>query len=508
MHTVSPQPGQHRYNTRSSILPDVSDQDSEPQDVDRSSNQTPDPPSTAPTTQGSQAHGAASGRLRPRPMYQSGIPSSQRTENIEKTSVTRSMRPPAAVSKPGDPQTVGLTRSQSLRRPGAVTQSAPTVGLTGHARTQSTSTIPAARKDHVKPGTCSERPKSLLAAPSRASKTNGVAADTLSGAARSSTRIAGLNRSASTKSKPEIKSGAPGTSTLSRAEETLVSQSRRREPVLEEPKKTNRPTFSTLQQHFTPRKVGKALTATFLHPAPAPTSHSLPPEITNLQSELLQLHLFHQSSTETSKRWELSARRKLHIKYEEVASLYQVMLESERAGQEQKNLQSLLEWSAGGSSTGLVEHIQILSEPLHELPSLVESGGRLQRLVGEFEHWLSWVQDIRSARQDLTGNKDAHGTIEGLGDSWKAENAALIRKLTLLSRDLGRLAQPAPGSSIAYIVEACASILLGILEELQIMQKIEAEVVTKEKDWVEDRLRAIAAGTVSLDIHETAVWRM
>jgi hypothetical protein len=191
--------------------------------------------------------------------------------------------------------------------------------------------------------------------------------------------------------------------------------------------------------------------------------------------------------------------------------LYQIMLENERAGQEQKNLQSLLDWSAGGSSTGLVEHIQILSEPLHELPSLVESGGRLQRLVGEFEHWVSWVQEIQSARQGLTGDKDGSGTIEGLGGPWKAENAALTRKLTLLSRDLGRLAQPAPGSSIACIVEACASILLGILEELQIMQKIEAEVVMKEKRWVEDRLRAIArdVGMYSVDADgDTAAWRM
>jgi hypothetical protein len=505
----SPQPGQHRYNTRSSILPEVSDQDSVPQVVNRSSNGTTDPSPTAPTTQENQTQGVTFAQLRPRSMYQSGIASSQRTENSEKISVSRSMRPPASVSKLAEPQTIGLARSQSLRRPGAITKHAPTSGLAGHARTQSTSTIPAARRDIPKPNTGLERPKSLLVAPSRASKTNGVAADTLPGAARTSARFAGLNRSTSTKTKPETKSDAPAISTVPRAEEPLTSQSRRREPVLEEPKKTNRPAFSTLQQHFTPRKVGKAPTATFLHPAPAPASHSLPPELISLQSELLQLHLLHQSSAETSKLWELSARHNLHIKFEEVASLYQVMLENERAGQEQKNLQSLLEWSAGGSSTGLVEHIQFLSEPLQELPSLVESGGRLQRLVGEFAHWLSWVQGIRSARQSLTGNKDGAGTIEGLEDTWKAENAALTRKLTLLSRDLGRLAQPTPGSSIACIVEACATILLGILEELQIMQKIEAEVVTKEKDWVESRLRAIAVGTYALDVgDETAAWRM
>jgi hypothetical protein len=201
----------------------------------------------------------------------------------------------------------------------------------------------------------------------------------------------------------------------------------------------------------------------------------------------------------------------MHMKFEEVASLYQVMLENERAAQEQKNLQSLLEWSTGGLSAGLVEHIQILSEPLHELPSLVESGGRLQRLVGEFQHWLSWVQDIRSARRGHSGAKAALGTIEGLGDSWKAENAALTRKLTVFARNLDKLASPTPGSSIACIVEACKAILHGILNELQTMQKIETEVVSREKEWIEHRLRGIArdVGTLSVDADgQSAAWRM
>jgi hypothetical protein len=296
-----------------------------------------------------------------------------------------------------------------------------------------------------------------------------------------------------------------------RAEESAGTQSRRKEAMSEEPKKANRPAFSTLQQHFTPRKVGKAPTATFINPAPQIVSQSLPPETISLQSELLQLHLLHQSSAEAYRRWEVSAKRTMHTKFEEVASLYQVMLENERAAQEQKNLQSLLEWSAGGLSAGLIEHIQVLSEPLHELPSLVESGGRLQRLVNDFEHWSSWVQDIRSARQGSGAAKPALGTIEGLGDSWKAENAALARKLTALACDLDRLASPTPGSSIACIVEACKAILHGILDELQTMQKIETEVVSREKDWVEGRLRLIAqdVGTQWVDAEgQSAAWRM
>jgi len=289
-----------------------------------------------------------------------------------------------------------------------------------------------------------------------------------------------------------------------------VTHSARRDGVPEGTKKTTRPAFTTLQQHFTPRKTGKAATATFLHPAPVTGPQGLPPEVMNLQTELLQLHLLHQSSAEVCRQWEQSAKRNLRAKFEEVASLHQTLLEHERASQEQKNLQSLLEWSAGKSSAGLVEHIQILSEPLHELPSLVEPGGRLQRCIGEFEHWVSWVQQVRFARQSSTADAAGSHTIEGLGDSWRAEVAALVRKLTAFTRALDSLADPSPGSSLLCIVDACKSLLGGLLEELQIMQMIEAEMVAKEKSWVEDQLKSIAKaiGTGSVGGGgDIAAWR-
>ncbi|KAK1911121.1 hypothetical protein P3342_011723 [Pyrenophora teres f. teres] len=476
--SLLPQPGQHRYNTRSSILPEVSDDSPVSNDAGSTSSNAPETRTATPTAQDIPAPAAVPGRLRARTAYQNASPSLQRTDSNEKTSAPRSMRPPASVSKPTEPQAVGLSRAQSLRKSATASQPAPISRLAGHARTKSAITVSAARKEAPKSIPVSDGPKSLMMPPSRSSKTQSASAEAVPGAPRTSARVAGLSRTAVTKAKPEATSGTSG--------EGSAAGSRP-----EEAKKTSRPAFSTLQQHFTPRKVGKAPTSTFINPAPQPAVHSLPPEMVSIQSELLQLHLLHKSSAEVSRCWEQNAKRSLHHRFEEVASLYQIMLENERAGQEQKNLQSLLEWTAGGSS-GLVEHIQILSEPLHELPSLVEAGGRLQRLIAEFEHWLQWVKDIRSARQNCAGDKKALGTIEGLGDSWKAENAALTRKLTGFARDLERLATPSPGSSIACILDACTSIIRGTLDDLQTMQKVEAEVVTKEKDWVESRLRAIA----------------
>jgi len=333
---------------------------------------------------------------------------------------------------------------------------------------------------------------------------------TVSHGTRTSIRLAGLNRSASTKVKPETSRNGMSNNTASRAEQLPPYQSKRREAVAEEPKNAGRPAFSTLQQHFTPRKTGKAPTSVFLHPAAPPASRSMSPDLVSLQAELLQLHLLHKSAAETSRRWEFSARRSLRVKFEEVASLHHVMLEHERAGQEQRNLQSLVEWSSGQSAVGVVEHIQALSGPLHELPSLVEPDGRLQGLVGEFEHWLSWVQEVRSARDNTGGAQGGLGTIEGLGDKWKAENTALIRRLSSFTHDLDSLSQPSPDSSIACMLDSCKSLLRGILSELHIMQSIETQVVMKEKDWVENRLRTIArdigAFVVDTNVH-CAAWR-
>ena len=186
------------------------------------------------------------------------------------------------------------------------------------------------------------------------------------------------------------------------------------------------------------------------------------------------------------------------------------MLEQETASHEQKNLETLLQWSAGSASAGLIEHIQILSELLHALPSLIEPGGRLYVLMEDFGRWALEVQEVRSSRQDPNRPGESLRSIEGLGDSWKAENAALLRKLTAYARELGKVDQPAAGTSIASIVETCAALLEGVLDELHVTKTIEESVVGEEKQWIEDRLNAIAEDMVvhmPNDGADAALWR-
>ncbi|KZM19781.1 uncharacterized protein EKO05_0004397 [Ascochyta rabiei] len=463
------------------------------------------PATSIPLARGTSVSGSRLGRPRPRSVYQTDSAPPEKSTVVEKSTTSQSMRPPSLLSRPSATPSLGLGRTQSLRRPAATTQTGPPVAPAIHSRTQSTSTMPLARSNTTRPRTNAERPKSAHISSIVLHQAGSTTTAPDSAVTRASTRLAGLSRSASVKARPEVSSSGVQPRAATRPDEPIVPQAKSKEPMKEEAKRTARPAFSTLQQHFTPRKTGKAPTATFLHPAPAATSNILPPELVSLQMDLLQLHLLHENAAKVNRHWEMSAKRELRMKFDEVASMYQVMLEHERSGQEQKNLEALLEWTGDRSSASLVEHIQILSGPLHELPSLVQTGGRFQRLVAAFEQWVSWLEEVRSARESRT--EAGLGSIEGLGDAWKAENASLVRKLTSFARDLNGLSQPAAGSSIASIVFSCKTLLQGLLEELEVMQTIEASVLLKEKEWVETRLQGIAADIGSFLVDKTPAWR-
>ncbi|KAL5119486.1 hypothetical protein ACEQ8H_002551 [Pleosporales sp. CAS-2024a] len=455
---------------------------------------------------------APQGRLRPRSMYQPSTLQSTQSRAEDQPATSRSMRPPAAISKPSEPQATGLGRPKSLRRPGTLAQPAQPPSNGGHSRTKSASSTSGLRSQIANAESSSARPRSLLVAPGGHAKSQNLTAEPAPApapepiATRSSARLAGLSRTASIKTRSDIADNDATVQSISRLDDP---QQRHRGVAREEAVKTAKPAFSTLQQHFTPRKTGKAPTSTFLHPPPASGANALAPEIVSLQSELLQLHLMHAGSAAVTQQWHVSARRILHKKFDEVANLHQTMLEHERAGREQNNLHALIEWSTGTASAGLIEQIQVLSGPLHELPSLLESGGRYERLTNDFESWLSHVQRLWSAR-DSASSRGVMETIEGLGNSWTAEHAVLSRKVTSFERDLEQVRQPLPGSSIACLVDACRELVRGLSAEMHTMQAIETVVLSREKEWVEARLQAIAQDPGSALVaaeDEVAAWR-
>lgn len=438
-------------------------------------------------------------RLRPRSLYQP-------RGSQQDTGASHPSRP-TEVNKP--PASVGLGRTQSLKRPSATSQSMPPPSRL-HSRTQSTNTPIGARTETGegdKAASRVERPKSLLVASAHTRPSSNASTETATGVVRTSARQDGVMRSVSTRAKPGLPHSR-ATASTSREPGDTAQAKEPREALKQEPKKIGRPAFSTLQQHFTPRKTGKAPTSTFIH-APEPVNHVLPPEIIALQSELLQLHLLHEPSALSMRQWELSAQKVLRMKFDEVASLNQVMQEKERFGQEQKNVLALREWNGSTARSGLVAHIQALSAPLHELPSLLDPGGRFFHLVEAFSNWFSRVDQVWSVRDGSCGHGGETQSLAGLGDAWKGEHAAMTRRLTAFSRHLDSLPPTVTGSSIAHIVSRCQTLVQGLLSELQIMQATEADVVSREEHWAEERLRSIAQDFIDVDLGtEEGAWRL
>lgn len=492
-----PSPSESEVTKRRSLLP-------QPGQPRQSSHQR------IPTTtrlDSNNAQRTGPGRLRPRSMYQIADAQSSQSRDEPAIANTRSTRPLNSTSKLAEPQITSLSRSKSLRKP-ALTQPVQSTTNVAHSRTQSTSSVAGTQSEITNTKPFAERPKSLLVAPGTRLRLHGGSSNSTSELPRVSARLQGMSRTAGVKERSETSASTMSSRPVLRPDDPAGSQLRRREILKEDAPRTAKPAFTTLQQHFTPRKSGKAPTSVFLQPAPASGTASLQPDVISLQLELLQLHLLHVSSAETSQQWHSSATHSLHQKFDEVATLQQAMLKYEHADQEQKNIQALLAWSADTPSLGLTQCIQTLSGPLHELPSLVEPMGRYHRLVGEFESWMMSIENIWAARRRSTTSNMDHETIEGLGDSWKNESAALTRRVVSFARDLDQLRQPSSGTSIASILGSCTALLMGMSDELHIMQTIEDGVVSQEKAWVEDRLHAIARdpGNHSTDV-EMAAWR-
>lgn len=180
------------------------------------------------------------------------------------------------------------------------------------------------------------------------------------------------------------------------------------------------------------------------------------------------------------------------------------MRQRERESTEQSNLRALLEWGNTGIASfggGLAENVAVLGGVLQGLWVLTDGagggdGGRYSRHVGGFDTWLTWVQEIWEEREKggdegESGVELVDAVADGLGDAWKEENRALERKLGMLQREMEGLTDPAEGSDAARVVRNCRSLLQGCLEELIAMRDVEAEVVVREKGWVERQLQRV-----------------
>jgi len=163
-----------------------------------------------------------------------------------------------------------------------------------------------------------------------------------------------------------------------------------------------------------------------------------------------------------------------------------MVCKDERKTHEAKNVATLKAWDGGA---GLAENVRVLASVLKDLLDLTDDAGRHTKLLRDFEHWFSWSNYVLKARAEQKDERLEF--VEGLGDAWKMESEALMRKLAVLKRDVEALVAPDKGSTVAAVLDSCRCLLEDALEEVRTIWGIEQEVVDKEARWVEERLRAV-----------------
>lgn len=249
----------------------------------------------------------------------------------------------------------------------------------------------------------------------------------------------------------------------------------------------SKPAFNTFQQHYSPAKSS-------LPKPPLPLAKASKPapvleedmmvtfDVAKQQIELLQLSLLHQASTQCSREYTASAKRKLSKIHAKLRKEYETIRATELVHQRVANLSALDSWCRDPSL--LVENLQILSLVYSDLTSLLEDGSRHADVLNMFELWMN------EAEAPLPGV-----FIQTLPDEWKAAHASLALKLRSIQRNLGVLPPPhsstEKGSSLQVVLNGCKSLVDGMLRELDLMLKLEKDLLARETNKIEEEVKGL-----------------
>ncbi|KAI1980047.1 hypothetical protein LOZ53_006039, partial [Ophidiomyces ophidiicola] len=262
-----------------------------------------------------------------------------------------------------------------------------------------------------------------------------------------------------------------------------------------------KPSFNMYQQHYSPKKSAPKAAVGSVSTVAAGDSNvmqALPPHIPPLQVELLQLLLLHAEGLQAKRKWEASMDAKCRELHSSVVKTYQSVLATERAVQRDRNVAALEQFAgdvhACNGRYDFATQIQMLSRVIQEVSDLTQSrDGRYNVVIQEFEEWSAHVNEVKQNRMRKTGELQF---IDPLRDGWRNDVAALSAKLELCSRELDcveiRTATTTQGddrsgyhaSALARAVTGHRELIRSMIDELDVIAKIESEVTMMERSWV------------------------
>jgi len=221
------------------------------------------------------------------------------------------------------------------------------------------------------------------------------------------------------------------------------------------------------------------------------------PEVAAVQTEVLQLYLFHSSSLQKHAEWQAESEAKLRRKYDSVAQKYRSIVDEEKQWQRRLNGQALDYWvqniQTHNGRLGFAEQIQLLSQTMQEVTELSdEVGGRYTLAVQSFEHWFRKADEIKKIRTQLdSGAADLVVFIDPLDGIWRDEVNDLGMKLERCSRQLQSLdilgygdTEKLNDSALLRIARGLDDMTNLMQDEIHAMRKIEGDIVRSERAWV------------------------
>ena len=245
------------------------------------------------------------------------------------------------------------------------------------------------------------------------------------------------------------------------------------------------------------------------------------PEVTALQTELLQLHLFHSSYLHRNLEWQTNAETNLRQKYDHLAQAYRATLAEEKETQRQANYHALAAWIDASHRDrgwdGSSDQIQTLSSVVQDV-SDISAGSKYGQLVGIFEDWIQEADTIRRERRNdhsRTKIKNISSFIDPLPPSWKNDVSLLATKLELCVRRLqsldilqsGETAILNSNASLVRILLGFGEIITLMVEELSVMGTLESDLVRSERAWVNRCTEELVSSPPDLSEDRVGIWR-
>lgn len=258
-----------------------------------------------------------------------------------------------------------------------------------------------------------------------------------------------------------------------------------------------RPPFSALKQHFSPKKSLKAPTTSF-SAQPKGNTHTTSTEVFQSQIELMQLYLLHRSAAEVLVQWQQSADQSMKNRFTLFCKRqfnFQCYVRSQQAS---INQSALLAWCEDASNVELAQNVQLFSRNILELYRLVDSGGKYVSVLRQFESWFTSACYLQDSRKYTRALRQSPDFIEGIGDDWKAEIAVLERKLATCSRQLRSIRKPQENSALGHVLSAFQTMVANLMDELDVIQRIEKDVLAQEISRIERQVEDLVKSDADL----------